>query len=62
MTPQITGDIALARRAPARDRAAADGGWMSEKHPLLAVEEACFYLTSPFIEPDGLERAVQQGG
>lgn len=26
---------------------------MSEKHPLLAAEEKCFYLTSPFIEPDG---------
>ena len=28
---------------------------MSEKYPLLAAEEKCFYLTSPFIEPDGLE-------
>jgi hypothetical protein len=28
---------------------------MSEKHPLLAEEEECFFLTSPFIEPDGLE-------
>jgi hypothetical protein len=24
---------------------------MSEKFPLLAVEEKCFLLTSPFIEP-----------
>jgi hypothetical protein len=30
---------------------------MSEKHPLLAAEEECFYLTSPFIEPDGPERS-----
>jgi hypothetical protein len=29
---------------------------MSEKHPLLAEEEECFFLTSPFIEPDGLEK------
>jgi hypothetical protein len=29
---------------------------MSEKYPLLAEEEECFFLTSPFIEPDGLER------
>jgi hypothetical protein len=28
---------------------------MSEKYPLLAAEEKCFYLTSPFIEPDGLD-------
>lgn len=42
-----------ARRAPARIRASADGGWMSEKHPLLAEEDKCFFLTSPFIEPDG---------
>jgi hypothetical protein len=28
---------------------------MSEKHPLLAEEEECFFLTSPFIEPDGLD-------
>jgi len=33
---QTTGEIGSARRAPARIRAAADGGWMSEKHPLLA--------------------------
>ena len=26
---------------------------MSEKYPLLAEEEECFFLTSPFIEPDG---------
>jgi hypothetical protein len=26
---------------------------MSEKYPLLAEEEGCFFLTSPFIEPDG---------
>jgi NAD(P)-dependent dehydrogenase (short-subunit alcohol dehydrogenase family) len=26
---------------------------MSKKHPLLAEEEEYFYLTSPFIEPDG---------
>jgi hypothetical protein len=25
---------------------------MSEKYPLLAEEEGCFFLTSPFIEPD----------
>jgi hypothetical protein len=31
---------------------------MSEKHPLLVEEEECFFLTSPFIEPDGHERAA----
>jgi hypothetical protein len=30
---------------------------MSEKYPPLAAEEKCFYLTSPFIEPDGHERS-----
>ena len=54
MTLHTTGEIGTARRAPAWIRASADGGWMSEKHPLLAEEEKCFYLTSPFIEPDGL--------
>ena len=28
---------------------------MSEKYSLLAEEEECFFLTSPFIEPDGVE-------
>jgi hypothetical protein len=37
----------------ARIRADADGDSMSEKHPLLAEEAECFYMTSPFIEPDG---------
>ena len=31
---------------------------MSEKYPLLAEEEECFFLTSPFIEPDGHVRAA----
>ncbi len=53
MTLHTTGEIGTGRRAPARIRASADGGWMSKKHPLLAEEEECFYLTSPFIEPDG---------
>lgn len=30
-------------------------GSMSEKHRLLAQEEKCCYLTSAFIELDGLE-------
>jgi hypothetical protein len=38
-----------------------DGGWMSEKHPLLAEEEECFFLTSPFIEPDGLVKPLLSG-
>ena len=32
---------------------------MSEKYPLLAAEEKCFYLTSPFIEPDGVEHPAE---
>jgi hypothetical protein len=31
---------------------------MSEKYPLLAAEEKCFYLTSPFIDPDGLMKVI----
>jgi hypothetical protein len=54
MTPQITGEIGSARLAPARVRAAADRGLDVRKHPRLAVKEECFYVTSPFIEPDGL--------
>ena len=30
---------------------------MSEKYPILAEEEECFFLTSPFIEPDGHDDA-----
>src|SRR5690348_16464511 len=26
-------------------------GWMSENHPSSALEDNCFSLTSPFIEP-----------
>ncbi len=53
MTLHTTGKIGTARRAPARIHASADRGWMSKKHPLLAEEEECFYLTSSSIEPDG---------
>ena len=38
-------------RARAKCVAAANRGWMSEKYPLPAGQEKCFYLTSPFIEP-----------
>lgn len=55
MTPQTTGEIGSTNCAPARTLAAAVGGWMSEKHRLLAEEQECFYLTSIFIELDGLE-------
>jgi hypothetical protein len=54
MTPQITGEIGSARRAPARVRATADRGLDVRKTSPPAEEEECFYLTSPFIEPDGL--------
>lgn len=56
MIPQPPAKSVRPSRASARIRASADGGWMSEKYPLLAEEEECFFLTSPFIEPDGLER------
>jgi hypothetical protein len=56
MIPQPPAKSVRPSRAPAKIRASADGGWMSEKYPLLAEEEECFFLTSPFIEPDGLER------
>ena len=55
MTLHTTSEIGTTCRAPARNRASADGGWMSEKHPFLAEEEKCFYLKSPLIEPDGLD-------
>jgi hypothetical protein len=53
MIPQPPAKSVRPSRASARIRASADGGWMSEKYPLLAEEEECFFLTSPFIEPDG---------
>jgi hypothetical protein len=55
MIPQPPAKSVRPSCASARIRASVDGGWMSEKHPLLAEEEECFFLTSPFIEPDGLE-------
>jgi hypothetical protein len=57
MIPQPPAKSVRPGRAPAKIRASADGGWMSEKYPLHAEEEECFILTSPFIEPDGLVTA-----
>jgi len=57
MIPQSPAKSVRPSRASARIRASADGGWMSEKYPILAEEEECFFLTSPFIEPDGLHLA-----
>jgi hypothetical protein len=59
MIPQPPAKSVRPSRASARIRASADGGWMSEKYPLLAEEEECFFLTSPFIEPDGLDHLAQ---
>jgi hypothetical protein len=56
MIPQSPAKSVRPSRASARIRASADGGWMSEKYPLLAEEEGCFFLTSPFIEPEGQRR------
>jgi hypothetical protein len=39
------------RRAQAKNRAAANGGWMSEKSLPGRSRESVSYLTSPFIEP-----------
>ena len=58
MIPQPPAKSVRPSRAPDKIRASADGGWMSEKYPLLAEQEECFFLTSPFIEPDGHERAA----
>jgi hypothetical protein len=58
MIPQPPAKSVRPSRAPAKIRASADGGWMSEKYPLLAEEEECFFLTSPFIEPDGQRRRM----
>ena len=57
MIPQPPAKSVRPSRAPAKIRASADGGWMSEKYPLHADEEKCFFLTSPFIEPDGHDDA-----
>jgi hypothetical protein len=51
MDPNFSHGNGKQNHAPAKRIAAASGGWMSEKFPLLAVEEKCFLLTSPFIEP-----------
>jgi hypothetical protein len=61
MTLHTTGDIGTARRARPGLVHLRTGGWMSEKHPLLSEEEKCFYLTSPFIEPDGLKQQIMDG-
>lgn len=59
MIPQLLAKSVRLSRASAWIRASADRGWMSEKHPLLAAEGKRFYLTSPFIEPDGLEHFAE---
>jgi hypothetical protein len=51
MAPTISHRSETANRAPAKCIATASGGWMTRKNPLPAVQEKCFFLTSPFIEP-----------
>jgi hypothetical protein len=51
MTPRASRESEKENRARAKCMGAANRGWMSEKYPLPAGQEKCFYLTSPFIEP-----------
>ena len=56
MTPRASRESEKENRARAKCMGAANRGWMSEKYPLPAGQEKCFYLTSPFIEPDPHQR------
>ncbi len=53
MTPGISPRCEKENHARAKRVAAANRGWMLEKISPWAGRQKCFYLTSPFIEPDG---------
>ena len=61
MTPRTSRESEKENRARAKCISAANRGWMSEKYPLPAGQEKCFYLTSPFIEP-ATSQLISLGG